>query len=87
MFLCMLTFCVTFGSILGSILELFRGQVRNFSHFWVSGAPFWWLFAVLCCTLFSVDFLMDFGVQPGAWGVGSATGENIPGHVFFNILP
>ena len=33
-----------------------------------SGGLWAWILALFCCTLFSVDFLMDFGIQLGGWG-------------------
>ena len=67
--------------MLGSILE----------SFWEPSAPLYsswglcaWILALLCCTLFSVDFLINFGIQlgggVGGW-VGVSSWDGIPAPV------
>ena len=64
-FLCRLTFWSTLGSILGSMLEPFWEPSAALYSSWELWA---WIEALFCCTLFSFDFGVNFGVR--LWGVG-----------------
>ena len=87
MLLCMLTFCITFGSILGYILQLSRGaKVATILIFGSPGLRVGGFLQSCAAPYFQLIFCWILGSSSGVRGVQSMRWGRAPGHVSFNML-